>query len=143
MLTMEQVYRIRNARKFEGKSLRKIARETGHDISTVKKYIEKENFNIELRSKQVRESKLSPYKDIVMKWLDDDKLAPHKQRHTAKRIYDRLRDAYPNDFDAKERSVRKFVAKLRQEMQESTDGFLPLEHPPGEAQADFGAARFI
>ncbi|MCB2312332.1 hypothetical protein LGL55_13240 [Clostridium tagluense] len=24
-----------------------------------------------------------------------------------------------------------------------TDGFLPLEHPPGEAQVDFGEARFI
>lgn len=92
MLTMEQVYRIKNMRKFEGKSLRKISEITGHDFSTVKKYVEKEDFNHEIRSKKRRESKLSPYRNIVLKWLCDDKKAPHKQQHTAQRIYDRLKE---------------------------------------------------
>ena len=39
MLTMEQIYHIRNMRKFEGKSLREISRITGHDFETVKKYV--------------------------------------------------------------------------------------------------------
>lgn len=80
MLTMEQIYRIKNMRKFEGKSLRKIAEITGHDFSTVKKYSEKENFNIEIQEKQERKGKLYPYKDIVAQWLKDDLNAPHKQR---------------------------------------------------------------
>lgn len=140
---MEQIYRIKNMRKFEGKSLRKIAEITGHDFSTVKKYSEKENFNIKIQEKQKRKGKLYVYKDIVTQWLKDDLNAPHKQRHTAKRVYDRLIELYPNEFDASERSVRKFVANLRKELGMDSDGFLPLEHPAGEAQADFGEARFI
>lgn len=143
MLTMEQVYRIKNMKKFEGKSLRKISEITGHDFSTVKKYAEKENFNHEIRPKQKREGKLSPYRNIVLRWLSDDKKAPHKQQHTARRIHDRLKELYPDEFNAHERSVRKFVSDLRKELRINTDGFLPLEHPPGEAQADFGEARFI
>lgn len=143
MLTMEQVYRIKNMKKFEGKSLRKISKITGHDFSTVKKYVEKEDFNHKISPRQKRIGKLTSYRNIVLKWLLDDKNAPYKQQHTAKRVYDRLKDLYPEKFDAHERSVRKFVAGLRKELQEETDGFLPLEHPPGEAQADFGEARFV
>lgn len=143
MLTMEQVYRIKNMRKFEGKSLRKISETTGHDFATVKKYAEKEIFNHEIRPKQRRQGKLSPYKNIVTTWLINDKQAPHKQQHTARRVFDRLKELYGNEFDASERSVRKFVADIRKELQIVPDGFLPLEHPAGEAQADFGAARFI
>jgi transposase len=142
MLTMEQIYRIRNLRKFEGKSLRKIAEITGFDFATVKKYVDKENFNLELRPKQQRSGKLSPYKDVVTKWLQDDKKSPHKQRLTAKRIYDRLKELYP-EFNASERTVRDFVAKLRSELEMDNQGSIPLDHSPGEAQVDFGDARFI
>jgi transposase len=143
MLTMEQIYRIRNMKKFEGKSLRKISRITGHDFETVKKYVEKEDFNQTLRPKQRRQGKLSPYRSIVTAWLINDKKAPHKQQHTAKRVYDRLKELYGAEFDASERSVRKLVAEIRKGLEMDTNGFLPLEHPPGEAQADFGEARFI
>jgi len=143
MLTMEQIYRIKNLKRFEGKSLRKIAQITGHDFQTVKKYAEKEDFNQKLRPKQKRKGKLSPYKNIVTTWLVNDQQAPHKQQHTAKRVFDRLKEIYRDEFDASERAVRKFVADIKRELQISTDGYLPLEHPPGEAQADFGEARFI
>ena len=46
MLAMEQIYRIKNLRKFEGKSLRSLSKITKHDFSTVKKYVEKEDFNL-------------------------------------------------------------------------------------------------
>lgn len=140
---MEQVYRIKNMKKFEGKSLRKISEITGHDFSTVKKYVEKMDFNVDIRPKQKREGKLTPYKALVTSWLTNDKMAPHKQRHTAKRVHDRLIELYGNKIEVNERSVRKFVANLREELKLSSDGFLPLEHPPGEAQGDFGKARFI
>ena len=143
MLTMEQIYRIRNMRKFEGKSLREISRITGHDFTTVKKYAEKDNFNLTIRPKQKRKGKLFRYKGIVTTWLINDTQAPHKQRHTAKRVYDRLKELYGDEFNASERAVRKFVADIRKELQLNTDGFLPLEHPPGEAQADFGEAQLI
>ncbi|MEL7657146.1 MAG: IS21 family transposase [Bacillota bacterium] len=143
MLTVEQIYRIRNMQKFEGKSLRKISRITGHDFETIKKYVEKEDFNNPIRPRQRRKGKLSPYKTIITTWLESDKQAPHKQRHTAKRIYVRLKELYGDEFDASGRAVRKFVASIRKELQMDTDGFIPLEHPPGESQADFGEARFV
>lgn len=46
MLTMEQIYLIKYLRNHKGKSLRKIAKETGHDFETVKKYVEKNDFNL-------------------------------------------------------------------------------------------------
>ena len=143
MLTMEQVYRIRNMKKFEGKSVRKIASLTGHDFKTVKKYIEKEDFNQTIRPKQQRKGKLSPYIGMIKSWLVQDKQEPHKQQHTAKRIYDRLKEIYGEELNASDRSVRKLVANIREELQINTRGFLPLEHPPGEAQGDFGEARFV
>ena len=56
---MDQIYRIKNMSKFEGKSLRKISKITGNDFETVKKYVTKDNFNNELRPKQRRQGKLS------------------------------------------------------------------------------------
>ncbi|MFA5537380.1 MAG: IS21 family transposase [Bacillota bacterium] len=143
MLTMEQIHRIKYLRKFEGKSLRKIADITGHDFETVKKYVKKDDFNLETKPKQTRTGKLTPYRDLVIKWLVDDQKAPHKQRHTAKRVYDRLKEMYGDEFNASDRAVRGFVAEIRKELKTGADGFLPLEHPPGEAQVDFGGARFI
>ncbi|MDR2572160.1 MAG: IS21 family transposase [Oscillospiraceae bacterium] len=143
MLTMEQVYRIRTLRKYEGKSLRKISEITGHDFETVKKYVEKEDFNTEIRPKQKRQSKLSPYKEIITTWLVNDKHSPRKQRHTAKRVYDRLKEIYGDDFNVCDRSVRKLVASIRRDIEDNPDCYLPLEHPPGEAQSDFGEAQFI
>ena len=58
-------------------------------------------------------------------------------------MFDRLKELYGDKFDASERSVRKFVANIRKELQMNSDGFLPLEHPPGEGQSDFGESRFI
>jgi len=123
---MEQVYNIRNLRKFKGQSLRKIVEITGHDFATVKKYVEKENFNLELRPKQQRSGKLSPYKDIVIKWLEDDLRAPHKQKHTAKRVYDRLKELY-SEFNASDRAVRDWVAKLRKELNVANEGLDRLQ----------------
>jgi len=140
---MEQIYRIRNMKKYEGKSLRKIARETGHDFETVKKYVEKKDFNQSICIKKRRNGKLAPYKDLITTWLTNDQQAPHKQRHTAQRVYNRLKERYGGEFNVSERSVRKYVAGIRRELQIDTSGFLPLHHPAGEAQGDFGKARFI
>lgn len=66
----------------EGLSIRKIAEKTGHHFNTVKKYLEKEDWNVEIKPKKERESKLEPLKPIIDKWLMDDKKASPKQRHT-------------------------------------------------------------
>ena len=58
-----------------------------------------------------------------------------KQRHTAKRIFERLRDEH--DYDGGETIVKDAVRSWKQQNREV---FLPLSHPPGEAQVDFGFA---
>ncbi|MQA17187.1 MAG: IS21 family transposase [Pseudonocardiaceae bacterium] len=90
-----------------------------------------------------RGSRLDPYRGVIDSWLREDLDAPRKQRHTAKRIFDRLLD----EQDATEVSywmVREYVATRRREIRieagrEPANTFIPQEHLPGrEAEVDFG-----
>src|SRR5262249_47936450 len=81
---------------------------------------------------------LGPFLSIPHAILDDDRLAPPKQRHTARRIYERLRDEHDDQGCAS--IVRAAVAAYRQSQAEV---FVPLLHPPGEAQCDFGHAAVL
>jgi transposase len=143
MLTMEQVKDIKYLRERKGLSYREIVKETGHAFETVKKYADQDDFNIQPKARKERKSKLEPYQDIIKSWLGQDLQASRKQRHTAQRIYIRLKEMFGDKFDVSDRAVRTWVAKLRKEMNNKNDGYLPLEHPPGEAQADFGEAVFV
>jgi transposase len=88
------------------------------------------------RQSQPREKrKLAPFLLIIQQILEDDRQAPKKQRHTAKRIFQRLRDEH--GFRGGETVVKDAVRAWNQSHQEV---FLPLSHPPGEAQVDFGEA---
>jgi transposase len=69
---------------------------------------------------------------------EPDKTAPVKQRHTAKRIYERLRDEH--HYQGSESQVRRYVALHRRH---SAEVFVPLSHPPGMAQFDFGEATVV
>jgi len=79
--------------------------------------------------------KLGPFLPIIHRILDEDRAAPPKQRHTATRLFHRLRDefGYPGGASVVGDAVRLW--KQRQ-----AEVFVPLEHRPGEAQADFGHA---
>jgi transposase len=79
--------------------------------------------------------KLGPFVGIIRQILEDDREVLKKQRHTAKRIFERLRDEH--GYGGGYTVVREFVAKesLRQK-----EVFVPLAHPPGRAQVDFGEA---
>lgn len=72
---------------------------------------------------------------MIHQILVDDQQAPKKQRHTARRIFERLRDehGYPGGATV----VKDAVRDWKQSHQEV---FVPLVHPPGEAQVDFGEA---
>lgn len=82
---------------------------------------------------------MDPYKDIIREWLESDKNQPKKQRHTARRIFNRLCDEY--DFTGSESSVRNFV---RQEKNLHKEAFIPLTADWGEqAQVDWAEPRYI
>jgi transposase len=89
------------------------------------------------RQKQPRRKpKLEPFLPIIHEILQQDRQAPKKQRHTAWRIFERLRDEHR--FTGGYTIVKDAVRAWKQGRQEV---FLPLSHPPGEAQVDFGEAR--
>ena len=144
MLSMTQIKDIRKMYFEEGKNISQIARETGYDRKTVKKYLDKDDWNKELPKvkKEPAFPKLDPYKTDIDAWLSEDKKARRKQRHTAKRIYDRLVEKYKDDFNCSYRTVAGYVAIKKKEIFGENKGFLPLEHIPGEAQVDFGDVDF-
>jgi len=78
---------------------------------------------------------LERFLPVIHQILDDDRQAPKKQRHTAHRIFERLRDEH--GYMGGETVVKDAVRAWKQSHQEV---FLPLSHPPGEAQVDFGEA---
>ena len=87
------------------------------------------------QSKPRLKRKLGTVLPIIHQILEEDRQAPKKQRHTAKRIFERLRDEY--GFQGGKTVVKDAVRAWKQSHQEV---FLPLLHPPGEAQVDFGEA---
>jgi transposase len=90
------------------------------------------------RQQPIKRPKLGPWLGVIDAILNDDKLRPVKQRHTSKRIFERLKDEH--GFTGGYTIVKDYVrtATLRgQEM------FVPLVHPAGEAQVDFGEALVV
>ena len=109
---LEQYDYIRTACRVYGKSIWEIHRETGHDRKTIRKALSQEPFVYGPRTVQYFPV-LGPYLAIIDQWLEEDKLRQKKQRHTARRIYTRLRQEH--GFTGSESTVRHYVreAKIR------------------------------
>lgn len=136
-----EVYHMKHLRNNKGLSLRAIAKETGRDFRTVKKYVEQDDFNHVVKQKRKRQARLDPYKPIIDDLLEKDKNKRSKSRLTAKGIHTLLCREY-KDFDLSERTVRKYVSEKKKALYTESKGYLPLNHPEGEAQADFGEEDF-
>ena len=87
------------------------------------------------RRAEIRRPKLDGFTEIIEQWLRDDLGQRAKQRHTAKRVFERLRDEH--GFAGGYTIVKDYVREHRRRGREM---FVPLHHPPGHAQADFGEA---
>jgi len=80
---------------------------------------------------------LGPFVELIHEILEADKQAPPKQRHTAKRILERLREkGYEGGRTVVQEEVRRWHKR-------QAEVFMPLVHRPGEAQADFGEAVVV
>ena len=146
MLIMDQIRQVRERYYEGGESLSQIARDMNLAWRTVRKYVDKDDFNEKSASivekKQVG-SKLDPHKPLIDQWLMDDKKVNRKQRHSAKRVFDRLQAEVP-DFNCSYRLVADYVSERKEELKLRKDKqYIPLEHNPSEAQADFGTADFV
>jgi transposase len=131
---MEQWLDIRQRVLREGVSKRHILRETGMHWTTLKKILEHSSPPGYQRSQRPDKPKIDPYVDRIRAILEQDQHTDRRQRHTAKKIWERLRQ---EGFTGGYTIVKDVVRELKRTSQEV---FLPLKHPPGEAQVDFGHA---
>ena len=135
---MELYARVRRAVQAEGISEREAARQFGLARETVRKMLRYSIPPGYRRQQPARRPKLDAWVGIIDQILEQDKAQSKKQRHTAKRVFKRLREEH--GFPGGHTIVKDYV-RLRKLSQREM--FVPLEHPPGEAQADFGEAQVV
>jgi transposase len=136
MRKMVDIEFIRKKHLVEGWSIRKISRQLGVARQTVRKALESTEVPRYHRRENRPSPVMDPYYAVIMRWLEQDQAAPAKQRHTAKRIYDRLVAEY--GFTGHEATVRRMVAQLRDRQPEV---YIPLTAGWGQqAQVDWGQA---
>lgn len=121
----------------DGHSKRSACREFNIHWDTLKKMLAHPQPPGYTRSKPKPSKKIDRVLPILHRWLEEDRKAPPKQRHTGRRIYTRL--VKELDFDGKLTIVKDAVRAWRKVHAQT---FVPLKHPPGEAQVDFGEALF-
>jgi transposase len=135
MKSVDLYARVRFAVQIEGVSRREAARRFGIDPRTVAKMLA---FSVPpgyRRSRPPARPKLDPYIGIIDAILAADEGRPKKQRHTAKRIFERLRDEH--GYRGGITIVKDYVRVQRLQHREV---FVPLRHDAGHAQVDFGEA---
>ena len=122
----------------EGMSAREAARNFGISRDSVRKML---SFSVPpgyRRKAPVKRPKLDGFTEIIDAWLAEDQGRNRKQRHTAKRVLERLRDEH--GFTGGYTIIKDY---LHDQERRGREMFVPLAHPPGHAQADFGEAVVI
>lgn len=140
MIKVADIERIRWAHRRDGMTIREIARSFHVSRKTVRRALEDPGPWQYRRSQPRPEPVMSAVAPVIEEWLRQDATAPRKQRHTSKRIYERLRMEY--GFTGGESTVRQWVR--RHGVAKVNDVTIPLVHDPGaEAQVDFGEAMVV
>jgi len=135
MFVVETYAAVRRFVFLEGHSRREAARVFGLSRDTVAKMCRFSAPPGYVRSRPPEKPKLGALTPVIDTILEADRTAPAKQQHTAKRVFERLRDehGYKGGYTVVKDYVRR--QKVR-----SRETFVPLAHPPGHAQVDFGEA---
>jgi transposase len=132
---MEWWSRIRRKVLVDGVPKRQILREEGIHYKTLQKILEHSEPPGYIRKQPSTKPVIGPHLDTIQRIIKEDRQRPKKQRHTAKRIFERLRDE--NGYQGGYTQVRTTV---REYCKQSKEVYMPLVHRPGEAQMDFGYA---
>jgi transposase len=140
---VELFERIRRDHDREGLSQRALARRYGVHRRTVRQALESAVPPARKLPEGRPAPKLGEYRELIDSWLKSDLEAPRKQRHTARRVWERLRDE--RGVEVSERQVRRYVRQRRRELGLPVDEvFVPLCHEPGaEAEVDWGEATVL
>jgi transposase len=120
----------------DGESKRSVQRRYKIHWKTLQKILNQPEPPGYRQSRPRAKKKLGPFLPVIEEILRRDQQAPPKQRHTAKRIFERLRQEH--GYAGGLTVVKEAVHAWRQRHAEA---FVPLAHPPGEAQVDFGHAE--
>ena len=135
---MELFEQMRRSRAREGLSIRELSRRFG---------VHRRDVRAALVSAVPAPRKPSPpreapalglWKQVIDGWLEADRSAPRKQRHTARRVWERLVDEH--QANVAESTVRRYVGEVRRrQVFPVMDVMVPQRHPLGEeAEVDFG-----
>ncbi|MFA5504451.1 MAG: hypothetical protein WC314_11255 [Vulcanimicrobiota bacterium] len=145
MLNMIDYGKIRSLHNDSGWSIRKLSREFGHCRKTIRKVLNE--WDGEPPRYKLEKGRPSPVvtpkiREFVRKILVSDQGAPRKQRHSALRIYKRLKAELK--FGGGQSTVRRLVRELRAEMSKTKGITTPLIFKPGEEiQVDWGYAKVM
>lgn len=132
---MDQWTEIRRKVLVEGASKRSICREYHMSPRTLEKILTHTEPPGYRGADRRPKRKLADFLGVIDEILEADKTAPAKQHHTGRRIFERLRDEH--GYSGGITVVQEAVARARLHQKEV---FVPLSHPPGHAQYDFGNA---
>lgn len=133
MVKVDQYARIRRAHALDGMSIKALARQFHHSRRKIREILASAEPKPYVRLNPPP-TLLEPFQPIIDAILAADEQAPPKQRHTAAKIYRRLRDEhqFPGGYDR----VRLYV---RQKARRHRQTFIPLDHDPGQrVECDFG-----
>jgi transposase len=144
MIKVEEKEVLRRKVLVEGLSIREVARQNGCSRDTVKRALLDPLASVYHLGQGRKCPVMDPFREVIDEWLLTDGDRPVKQRHTAHRIYERLRRE-PHYFRGGEPTVRRFVRERKAALGiDQPDAFIPLEFGPGQdAQFDFGEAQVI
>ena len=139
---MDQYEMIRTGCRVYGQNISEMARITGHSRNTIKKAIRGEPWGYKERAHQPFPV-LDKYLTVIDGWLTGDKDKPKKQRHTARRVYNRLVEEHC--YKGSESTVRRYVRFAKMSLGIDTlCAFIPCDPEAGhEGEVDWGTATAI
>jgi transposase len=138
---VEQFEQIRRDHAREGLSKRALAKRHGVHRRAVRQALESSVPPSKRRPESRPAPKLGAFRGLIDRWLREDLQAPRKQRHTARRIWQRL--VSEHGAEVSERQVDRYVAAARRRLGE-VEAFVPLVSDAGvEGEVDWGQAQVI
>ena len=146
MLTMEEQNYVTALREIEGRSLRDISAHTGYHFNTVKKYADREDWNMEYRPRKQRASGLDPLKPIIDGWIREDLKRKRKHRRTATKMYNDIvsDETLSQLLIVGRQTVTNYVSKRKKELSVTPySTAMYTLHSMCEAQVDFGEVLVV
>ena len=141
MLPVEKQAYMSGLSQYEGLSLREIAKRSGHHFNTVKKYVDKEDWNDAYKPRKERGSQLEPPKETIDRWIMEDLKRGRKYRRTGTKIYKDLHEdpKLSKLLTVGSQTVINYVSRRKAELCKRTyqTAMFGL-HSMCEAQVDFG-----